>query len=90
MVVMVKDRLSDRRRSCQVTNTQHADIQARSITQADTVIHRILIDLDGSELAESALPCAQTLAHAARAELLLVRAAPADEVTDPLDQVNRH
>ena len=52
------------------------------------MINRLLIGLDGSNLAESALSYAERLGQAARADLLLVRAVPPEEASDVLDEVN--
>lgn len=52
------------------------------------MIDRVLIGLDGSRLAEAVLPYAITLAQAADAEILLVRAIPAGDTLEPVDTVN--
>ena len=42
--------------------------------KGDVMTNRILVPLDGSNLAERALPCAQMLARGLSAELVLLRA----------------
>lgn len=48
-------------------------VRAKPVPLAETRITRILVPLDGSELAEDALPFAQELARAFDAEILLLR-----------------
>ncbi|MGE5262472.1 MAG: universal stress protein [Acidobacteriota bacterium] len=48
-------------------------VRAKPMPLAETRISRILVPLDGSELAEGALPFAQELARAFDAEILLLR-----------------
>lgn len=52
------------------------------------MITRILVGLDGSELAEAALPVAERLARAGRGELLLVRAVTVDQTGEQLMEVD--
>ena len=49
-----------------------------SNTHEPTTLRRIVVPLDGSELAEQALPYAQVLAERSGAEILLVRVVPAE------------
>ncbi len=49
---------------------------------------RILVGLDGSELAEAALPLAERLARASNADLLLVRAISVDRTGEPFVDVD--
>jgi nucleotide-binding universal stress UspA family protein len=59
---------------------QHASLGAPVLQVKEATMYgRILVPLDGSELAETALPLAETLARAAGGVLYLVRAAAAEE-----------
>ena len=57
--------------------------RAHSYGRDEEVISRILVPLDGSELAEAALPLAESLARALSLEMVLVRAVRSPTVSTP-------
>lgn len=52
------------------------------------MIRRLVIGLDGSTLAEAALPLAEQLARASKVRLVLVRAVPTGTLLAPIDEAN--